>query len=66
MPWINKTQSDLLEWTDKDDPNDVIIVDEEGNIIKRRPMLVGTEDGSYSVWGELDDKGNWILKTDRE
>ena len=68
--WLDKIQTDLLGWTDKDDPNDVIVVDDQGKIIKRRPMsmLVAGEGYSRSehFHYELDDKGKWIGVTVKE
>ena len=70
MPWLNKKQTDLLGWTEKDDPNDVIIVDGEGNIIKRRPMLALFPQGengyvNMDCWYELNSKGYWIFKQEK-
>ena len=66
---LNKDQTDLLDWTSKDDPNDIIIINEAGKIIERRPMLamIPQEDGTYidiRVWYEVNLNGGWVLKQD--
>ena len=70
MPWLNKEQTDLLGWTEKDDPNDVIIVDEDGNIVRRRPImaLLPAKDDKYinmRYWYELNSKGEWYFKQEK-
>jgi hypothetical protein len=62
--WLNKEQTDLLGWTDETDANDVIIVDGQGNIVKRRPMMMvsmvnGEFESNHSFY-KLNDKGEWI------
>lgn len=67
---MNKGQTDSLGLTDKSDANDVIIVNEVGFITKRRPILamIPQDDGSIineHSWCELNEKGEWIFKTER-
>lgn len=64
---LNKEQTDSLEWTDKNDPNDVIIINGKGTIIERRPVmaLLPQSDGTYIskyVCYELDSLGQWNCK----
>lgn len=74
MPFLNKKQSDSLGWTDKTDANDVIVLDDEGNIVKRRPVSMITifmdENGEPPVtehsWSELSPEGKWIWKSKRD
>ncbi len=68
---LNKEQTDQLKLTRSDDPNDVIFVDENGEIKQRRPMIASfpfeLRNGNkeyiteYS-WMELEN-GKWKYKT---
>lgn len=65
---LNKEQTDLLEWTDEKDPNDVIVIDETGKIIHRRHImaLLPQENGDYinkEVWWEVSPCGGWVSQT---
>jgi len=65
--YLNKEQTDILGWTDKTDDNDIIIINSDGNIIERRPMMgmFPQEDGSYiskSVRYEVCNNG-WQFKS---
>ena len=61
---LNKEQTDLLGWTDDTDANDVIVIDGQGKIIQRRPMMMmsapnGEYESKYSYY-ELNEIGEWI------
>ena len=76
MSRLNKRQTDFLGWTDKDDPNDVISLDQFGDIRFRKETTTSTERTinedcieitHITQWMQLDDKlQEWVPKRKTE